>query len=126
MAIIEVKNLVKKFGALTAVDNLSFYIEEGKITGLLFPNGAGNTTTIQMILDLVITTSGSVKIFGKEMRHNRQEIISKMNFSSPYVSLPTNLKVWENLVTFGRLYGVRNIEEKIEELTTYFNIKEFL
>src|SRR5262245_6996711 len=126
MAIVEVRNLVKKFGDLTAVDDLTFDIEQGKITGLLGPNGAGKTTTIQMLLDLVIPTSGSVKVFGKELRSHRQEVISKMNFSSPYVQLPTNLKVWENLYTFGRLYGVKNLDQKIKELTEYFSISEFL
>ncbi len=126
MPIVEVKNLVKKFGDTTAVDNLTFEIEEGKITGLLGPNGAGKTTTIQMLLDLIIPTSGSIRIFGKEMKNSREEILSKINFSSPYVSLPTNLKVWENLTTFARLYGVKNIEKKIDELTTFFDIKDFL
>ncbi len=126
MAILEVKNLVKKFGDFTAVDNLSFDVEEGTITGLLGPNGAGKTTTIQMLLDLIIPTSGTIKLFGKDMKNNREEILNKVNFSSPYVALPGNLKVWENLYTFGRLYGIKNIQSKIDELTEYFNIKEFL
>ena len=125
-SIIEVKNLVKKFGKVTAVNNISFEIEEGKITGLLGPNGAGKTTTIQMLLDLITPTSGSIKIFGKEMHKNREEILGKVNFSSPYISLPTNLKVWENLYTFARLYGVKNPKEKINELSQFFGIKEFL
>jgi ABC-2 type transport system ATP-binding protein len=126
MAVIEVKNLVKKFGKNTAVDDLSFEIEEGKITGLLGPNGAGKTTTIQMILDLVIPTSGTIKILGMDMKHDREDILNRVNFSSPYVSLPTNLKVWENLTTFARLYGVKNPKEKIDELADFFNIRDFL
>ncbi|MEO8638088.1 MAG: ABC transporter ATP-binding protein [Candidatus Taylorbacteria bacterium] len=126
MPIIEVKNLVKDFGDTRAVDGLSFSIEEGKITGLLGPNGAGKTTTIQMLLDLVTPTSGTISIFGLDMKHYREEILSKVNFSSPYVALPGSLKVWENLKTFARLYGVKNINQKIEELSDFFEIREFL
>ena len=126
MDIIEVHNLVKKFGSVTAVNNLSFSIEAGKITGLLGPNGAGKTTTIQMLLDLITPTSGTIKIFGKDMKHARGEILSKVNFSSPYVTLPTNLTVWENLATFGRLYGVCDLKKKITELVDFFEIRPFL
>ena len=126
MKVVEVKNLIKKFGKITAVNDLSFSIEEGKITGLLGPNGAGKTTTIQMLLDLVTPTSGSIKIFGKEMQENREEILGKINFSSPYVSLPGNLKVWENLYTFARLYGVKDIKKKVDELAQFFGIKKMM
>ncbi|MEK6910195.1 MAG: ABC transporter ATP-binding protein [Nanoarchaeota archaeon] len=126
MNTIEVKNLVKTFGKVHAVNNISFSIQEGKITGFLGPNGAGKTTTIQMLLDLVTPTSGSIKIFGKEMHENREEILGKINFCSPYVSLPGNLKVWENLYTFARLYGVKNVKKKVEELATFFGIKKMM
>lgn len=126
MNTIEVKNLVKKFDKKNAVDGISFAIEEGKITGLLGPNGAGKTTTIQMLLDLITPTSGSIKIFGKEMQESKEEILGKMNFSSPYVSLPGNLKVWENLYTFARLYGVKNVKKKVDELAGFFGIKKMM
>lgn len=125
-AVIEVDNLVKTFGAVRAVDGLSFRVEEGTITGLLGPNGAGKTTTIQMLLDLITPTSGTISIFGKEYGAHREEILSKLNFSSPYVSLPGNLKVHENLLTFGRLYGVQDLRGKIEELADFFEIRDFL
>lgn len=126
MAILEVRNLVKKFNGVTAVDGISFALEEGKITGLLGPNGAGKTTTIQMLLDLVTPTSGTITIFGKDMKHHREEILSKVNFSSPYVALPSNMKVWENLATFARLYGVKNVRDTIEKLCDFFEIRELL
>jgi len=126
MKIIEVNNLVKKFNGITAVDDLSFSVEAGTITGLLGPNGAGKTTTIQMLLDLITPTSGSIKIFGLYMQHHREEILGQINFSSPYVNLPNNLKVWENLYTFGRLYGVNNLKSKVDELADFFGIREFL
>ncbi len=126
MNIIEVNKLVKEFKGVRAVDELSFNVEEGTITGLLGPNGAGKTTTIQMILDLITPTSGSIKIFGLDMRHHRGEILGKVNFSSPYVALPTNLKVIENLKTFARLYGVKNLDERINELVDFFDIRSLL
>lgn len=126
MAIVEIKNLTKKFDNFVAVDNISFDIQEGQIVGLLGPNGAGKTTTIQMLLDLITPTSGSIKVFGKEMHKNRTEILSQVNFSSPYVSLPNSLKVRENLLTFAGLYGVKNPKQKIKELAEVFDIKELL
>ena len=126
LPIISVKNLVKKFDKVTAVNNLSFNIEKGKITGLLGPNGAGKTTTIQMLLDLITPTSGEIKIFGKNLHKNREEILNSINFSSPYVSLPSNLTVWENLATFARLYGVKDIKDKVRKLTKFFEIEHLL
>lgn len=124
--ILEIKDLHKEFGTTKAVDGVTFSVEEGSITGLLGPNGAGKTTTIQMILDLITPTSGSVTLFGLDMKHHREEILSKVNFSSPYVSLPGNLKVWENLYTFARLYGVKDIKAKVHELVDYFEIRDLL
>ena len=124
--LIEVQNLTKKFGAVTAVDGISFNVAEGKITGFLGPNGAGKTTTIQMILDLVTPTSGQIHIFGLDMRRHREEILQKMNFSSAYIAMPGNLTVFENLSTFARLYGIRNRKERIAEFSEFFNIKELL
>ena len=125
-SIIEVENLVKQFGKVRAVDGLFFRVEEGTITGLLGPNGAGKTTTIQMLLDLITPTSGTIRVFGKEYHSDREDILENLNFSSPYVSLPGNLTVYENLLTFGRLYGVKHLRAKIEELGDFFEIREFL
>lgn len=126
MPILEIKNLVKEFGTVKAVNGLSFSVQEGTITGLLGPNGAGKTTTIQMILDLITPTSGTIKIFGMDMKPHREEILNQMNFSSPYVALPGNLRVWENLKTFARLYGVGDVGKKIDELVDFFNIRKLL
>jgi ABC-2 type transport system ATP-binding protein len=124
--IIQVKNLIKKYNGTTAVDNISFEIYGGSITGLLGPNGAGKTTTIQMLLDLVTPTSGKIKIFDKDLRIFREEILQQLNFSSAYVNMPYNLTVWENLATFARIYGVKNIRKKINDLADFFQIREFL
>lgn len=124
--VIETRGLIKDFGGFHAVDGIDLNIERGKITAFLGPNGAGKTTTIQMLLDIITPTAGTIMIFGKEFRDSKEEILSRMNFSSPYVSLPTNLTVEENLLTFGRLYGVKNLDEKLRELATSFEIEHLM
>lgn len=118
--------MVKKFRAVTAVNGISFNLPKGKIIGLLGPNGAGKTTTIQMLLNLITPTSGSIRIFGKDLHKHREEILNKVNFSSPYVSLPTNLKVWENLNVFSHLYGVKKPKAKISEVSDLFGLGDFI
>ncbi|MEK6848058.1 MAG: ATP-binding cassette domain-containing protein, partial [Nanoarchaeota archaeon] len=85
-SIISVQNLIKKFGKINAVNNISFSVSRGKITGLLGPNGAGKTTTIHMLLDLITPNSGLIKIFGKSLISSSEEILSRVNFSSLYVA----------------------------------------
>lgn len=124
--ILSVNGLTKDFGKARAVDAVSFTVERGEIVGLLGPNGAGKTTTIQMMLDIVTPTAGTVQIFGKDPRRERERIFSRLNFSSAYVALPLNLTVWENLATFARLYGVRSIRKRIDEVAATFSIGELL
>lgn len=124
--VIETKNLVKDFDGFKAVDGLSFSVKRGEILGFLGPNGAGKTTTIQMLLDIITPTSGEILIFGQDFKHHKENILSRLNFSSPYVSLPTNLTVMENLLTFGRLYGVKDVKQKIIMLAKEFEISHLL
>ncbi len=122
-SIVEVRNLLKKFDRVTAVDGISFDINRGEILGLLGPNGAGKTTTIQMLLGVTTPTSGQIRILGKELGDHRTEILQQVNFSSSYVALPQALTVWENLTVFSKLYGVPNFKEKIAELLSFFEIE---
>jgi len=122
--ILEAKNLTKKFKKVTAVNGISFKMYSGEILGLIGPNGAGKTTTMQMLLDLITPTSGTVTIFGLDMREDRAGILSRVNFSSSYVSLPFALTVEENLKVFARLYGVKRARVKIDELLEIFEIKK--
>lgn len=124
--LVDVQNLTKDFGGFKAVDNVSFQVFEGEILGLLGPNGAGKTTTIQMILGLIIPTFGKVTIFGEDILKNREKVLGRVNFSSAYVSLPSNLKVWENLYTFARLYEVKNYKQRVKELAEFFDITPLL
>lgn len=122
MAVLEVKNLVKKFGKFTAVNNISFELKEGEILGFLGPNGAGKTTTIDILLGLTTPTSGTMDFFGLPFEKNRVEILKKMNFSASYISMPWLLTVRENLYTFARLYEIDNFKEKVGQLLEEFQL----
>lgn len=123
---IEIKNLNKSYKDFKAVKNLNFKIDTGSIIGLLGPNGCGKTTTIGMILGLIKPTTGQILVKGKNVENetNRIEVLEKMNFISPYVELPKKLTVKENLVVYGRLYGVKDLNLKIDELVEDLNLKE--
>ena len=124
---IEVKNLEKKFKSFTAVNNINFLINEGKTLGLLGPNGCGKTTTIGMLLGLIKPSNGEILIDGKNFEKlNREKILSKFNFASPYVELPKKLTVKENLEIYGRLYGVKYLFDRIIELTEDLNLSSFI
>ena len=124
---IEVKNLSKKFNRNTAVNNVSFVIEENKTIGLLGPNGCGKTTTIGMMLGLILPSAGEVLVDGVNINKiGLTELLSKINFASPYIELPKKLTVKQNLEIYARLYGVRKIEERIEEVSVNLNLNDFL
>ena len=123
--IIEINNLTKQFKNALAVKNISFKINKGQIIGLLGPNGCGKSTTMGMMLGLIKPTSGSVIIKNKNMENNRTSLLEKMNFVSPYVELPKKLTVEENLKVYARLYGVKNLKEKISSLMEKLNLTEF-
>lgn len=123
---VSVKNLVKKFGQFTAVDNISFDISAGKIVGLLGGNGAGKTTTLSMLVGILLPNSGEISMLGKDMLTNRHEALKDMNFSSPYVDLPSRISVRENLTIFAHLYNVPNYKARIQELATELNLVSFL
>jgi ABC-2 type transport system ATP-binding protein len=124
--VIHVSGLTKRFGATTAVDDLSFAVPRGQILGLLGPNGAGKTTTLQLLLGLTTPTAGQARVFGLDVQRHRYEVLQRVNFSSAYISLPTNLTGWENLHVFARLYGLRRPWPRVQALAETFGIADLL
>ena len=123
---IQIKNLTKIYNKFLAVDKINFNIEKNKTIGLLGPNGCGKTTSIGMILGLVSPTSGEILIEGKNISElSRDENLKRFNFASPYVELPKKLTVKQNLEIYGRLYGVRNLKNRINEISEDLDIKDF-
>ena len=123
---IEVKNLQKKFETIEAVKKINFEIKKNQTLALLGPNGCGKTTTIGMLLGLITPTSGQIFINEKELNYKNHQFLDMMNFASPYVELPKKLTVLENLKVYGRMYLIKNLSDKIEQLIEDLNLKPFL
>jgi len=124
---INVKNLSKKFNNYVAVNNINFTLNKNTTLGLLGPNGCGKTTSIGMMLGLITPTSGEVLIDNKNINNaNRNELLSRMNFASPYIELPKKLTVRQNLEVYGRLYGVKNLKNRIFEISADLDLNNFL
>ncbi len=122
----EVRDLTKTYGAVTAVDRISFTLAKGTTVALLGGNGAGKTTTIAMLLGLVVPTAGEVRVFGEDMSRNRGLVAHRMNFQSPYVDLPARLSVKENLTVYAGLYGIANAAERIAYIAADLQITPLL
>ena len=122
--IVEVRQLTKRFGDFTAVDQVSFEIQPGETVGLLGPNGAGKTTTFQMLLGVVTPTEGSIQMFGLDLMTHREAILRHVNFSSTYISLPYALTVEENLRVTGKLYGLSDITRRIDDVVKKLEMED--
>ena len=123
---IEVINLSKSYKSKQAVNSINFKINENEIVGLLGPNGSGKTTTIGMILGLLKPTSGKVLINGMNIEKNKIYLLHKMNFISPYIELPKKLKVKQNLIVYGKLYNVDDLENRINYLSDQLRLTDLL
>ena len=124
---LEVKNLFKEFEKFVAVDNLNFVIPNNTTIGLLGPNGCGKTTTIGMMLGLIKPTRGKILVDEQNIDSiERTEYLSKINFASPYVELPKKLTVKQNLDVYGRLYGVKDLENRIKDIVHDLSLSKFV
>ena len=123
---IEVINLSKIYNKKKAVKNISFKIQENEVVGLLGPNGCGKTTTIGMILGLLKPTSGKILVNKMNIENNRISLLHKMNFISPYIELPKKLTVKQNLIVYGKLYSVKDLDDKIYHLAKKLRLEKFL
>ncbi|MEA5038289.1 MAG: ABC transporter ATP-binding protein [Clostridiaceae bacterium] len=116
--VIEVSNLTKKFGSFTAVDHISFDVEEGEIFGFLGANGAGKTTAMQMLCGISMPTAGEGTVAGYDIIKENELIKKNIGYMSQKFSLYEDLKVWENIRLFGGIYGLSDkvIAEKTDVL----------
>ena len=124
--LINVVNLVKNFDEQSVIKNISFNVKKNSIVGILGKNGAGKTTLLGMLLGLITPTKGDIFILGKNLKLNKKEILSEINFQSPYVDLPKKMTVEQNLSFYSRLYGVKNFNIVIENLVDDLKIRDLL
>jgi ABC-2 type transport system ATP-binding protein len=123
---VSVSRVSKHFGNLVAVDDIGFDIDAGTTTALLGGNGAGKTTTLSMLLGLLLPTSGSIHVFGRDMLQDRYGVLPRMNFSSPYVDLPRRLTVRQNLSVYAGLYGLTSPRARIERVAEELYLAELM
>jgi len=124
--ILEIKNLTKKFGNFTAVDNIKLSVREGEIFGFLGPNGAGKTTTISMLTTLITPTGGTATIAGHDLKDEGADIRSIIGVVPQSFSLFPELTAQENLTYIGKLYGMdtKKIIERSEYLLKQMRLYE--
>ena len=122
--VIEVKDLLRKFGNFVAVDRTSFSVHRGEIFGLLGPNGAGKTTTFRMLCGLLPATDGEIRVAGCDLRMARARARAKIGYVAQKFSLYGNLTITQNLRFFGGAYGLRGgeLEQRIAQMTTLFDL----
>jgi ABC-2 type transport system ATP-binding protein len=120
--VLAVKGLRKTFGDFVAVDGVSFEVRPGEIVGLVGPNGAGKTTTISMILGVLRPTAGEVRICGVDLSRQRGKALAHANFGATYAPLPGNLTVEQNLRVFGLIYGVKDLQARIDQLLADYDL----
>jgi ABC-2 type transport system ATP-binding protein len=124
--ILEVKNLIKRYGEFLALDHINFAIKEGEIFGLLGPNGAGKTTTISIISGLSNYDGGEVKFLGKEIKRNEMAAKRELGIVPQEIALFEDLTAFENLDYFGRLYGLKGqlLKDRIEEALAFTGLSD--
>ena len=120
--VLTVSGLHKTFGDFVAVDGVSFEVRPGEIVGLVGPNGAGKTTTISMILGVLRPTAGEVRICGVDLARQRGKALAHANFGATYAPLPGNLTVEQDLRVFGLIYGVKNLQARIDQLLSEYDL----
>lgn len=124
--ILEVKNLIKRYGETLAVDNISFGVKEGEMFGLLGPNGAGKTTAINTIIGINTADKGDITIFGKDMKKSASEIKSDIGIVPQEIAIYPDLTAYENVEFFGRLYDLKGalLKERVEEVLKFTGLIE--
>lgn len=120
--IIEVKNLIKTFKAVKAVDGISFTVKRGEFFGLLGPNGAGKTTTIRMLYGFSPSSGGSIRVFGMDINTDWRKIKARIGICQQENTLDPDLTVEQNLLVFAGYFNIpsREAKERCRELLQFF------
>lgn len=123
---IEVKNLTKTYNNVTAVEDVSLYLEEGESVGLLGPNGAGKSTAISMISTLLPPTKGTITYNGRDALKHPEELRAVLGVVPQDIALYQELSAYENMKFFGRVYGLRGdkLKNKIQEVLELVGLTE--
>ena len=124
--VIEVRDLVRRFGTFTAVDRTTFSVNQGEIFGLLGPNGAGKTTTFRMLCGLLPASSGEAHVAGMDMRRARAQARGRIGYVAQKFALYGDLSTWENLRFFGGAYGLHGarLRARIDAVLAQFDLQE--
>jgi len=120
------KSFKQKKKIVEAVKGISFSVKKGEILGFLGPNGAGKSTTINMLTGLVTPDAGEIKILGLDPIRNWELVRNSTNVATAYEHLSDVLTVKQNLKVYAKLYGVKNYNEKIQEVTDLFKVNHIL
>ncbi|MGG1401003.1 ABC transporter ATP-binding protein [Bacillus salipaludis] len=121
-----VNNLFKRYGAKTALDNVSFLVKEGSCFGLLGPNGAGKSTTMKIITGIIDADSGEVDVFGQYIRNSADQIRRLVGYVPQEITLYDKISAYNNLIFFGEMYGVKGklLKERITEVLEQVGLSE--
>lgn len=124
--ILKVKGLTKKYDNKPVVDNLSLEICQGEVFGLLGPNGAGKSTTMNMICSLLKQTSGTIELFGCDMKKNARKVKPMIGYIPQELAIHGNLKAWENVELFTSLYDVKGqaLKKAVNESLEFVGLLE--
>ena len=122
----ELENVSRRFDDVLAVDNVTFSVYPGPICAVLGGNGAGNTTLLSMLLELLLPTAGRLSVSGCDMHRHRYRVLHRLNFSSPNVDLPQRLTVRENLCVYARLYSVLQFRRRLDVLAEELEIERYV
>jgi ABC-type multidrug transport system ATPase subunit len=127
-AMIQCRDLTRRFGSLTAVDHVSFSISKGSIFGFLGPNGSGKSTVIRMLCGILEPTAGEATVAGVDVVRNAEQLKGRIGYMSQKFSLYDELSVWENLTFYGRLYGLRAaaLRERMDEVIALTHLQPYL
>ena len=125
--IVQIENLVKRYGSLVALDHLNLNISEGEVFGLLGPNGSGKTTAINCMLSLLKYDKGVIRIFGEEMRPDNYQVKQQIGIVLQNVAVFDELTVYENIDYFCGLYvsDKRKRKELVEEAITFTDLNDY-